>query len=87
MYLTRRRQRRRGGRAERTVHRLMLEIADIRDGGVSTLQGMAQELTARSRADASAWGGVDAYDGGAVAGAGQCLSCVKLQLQDRVQSS
>ncbi len=33
--------------AERTAHRLMLEIADIRDGGVGTLQGMAQELTAR----------------------------------------
>ncbi len=39
------------------------------------------------RADAAAWGGVDAYDGVAVAGAGQCLSCVKLQLQDRVRSS
>ena len=37
----------RRGEAERTAHRLMLEIADIRDGGVSTLQGMAQELTSR----------------------------------------
>ncbi len=35
-------------KARGTVHRLMLEIADIRDDGVSTLQGMAQELTARS---------------------------------------
>ncbi len=33
--------------AERTAHRLMLEIADIRENGVSTLQGMAQELMAR----------------------------------------
>ena len=33
--------------AERTAHRLMLEFADIRDSGVTTLQGMAQELTAR----------------------------------------
>ncbi len=37
----------RRGEAERTAHRLMLEITDIRDGGVSTLQGMAQALTAR----------------------------------------
>ena len=37
----------RRGEAERTAHRLMLEIADIRGGGVSTRQGMAQELTAR----------------------------------------
>ncbi len=33
--------------AERTAHRLMLEIADIREGGVCTLQGLARELTAR----------------------------------------
>ena len=33
--------------AERTAHRLMLEIAGIRNGGVTTLLGLAQELTAR----------------------------------------
>ena len=37
----------RRGEAERTAHRLMLEIAAIRDGGVSTLQRLAQEFTAR----------------------------------------
>ncbi len=41
--------------AEQTAHRLMLEITQLRQNGVSTLQELAQELTAPRGAYAAAW--------------------------------